>query len=61
MDIIVNRVNSFNSMYHMVRDCAYIVRTKEKISLPKNVVGLIKARSSLLRSGAYVESAIWDA
>lgn len=52
---------SDDNMYHMVRDGAYIVRIKEKINLPKNIVGLIKARSSLLRSGAYIESAIWDA
>jgi len=51
---------SEDNMYHLVRYIPYIVKIRERVNLPKNVMALIKTRSSLLRSGAYIEGAVWD-
>lgn len=39
----------------------YIIRLKERINLPKNIMAITKPRSSLIRNGVYIQSAIWDA
>ncbi|RLE55333.1 MAG: deoxyuridine 5'-triphosphate nucleotidohydrolase [Candidatus Methanomethylicota archaeon] len=39
---------------------AYKVRFNEVISVPENMVGIALPRSSLLRSGASIFSAVWD-
>ncbi|MCS7365709.1 MAG: deoxyuridine 5'-triphosphate nucleotidohydrolase [archaeon GB-1867-035] len=39
---------------------AYKVRFNEIISIPANVIGIGLPRSSLLRSGATIFSAVWD-
>jgi len=39
----------------------YKVAFNEVVNLPLNVVALCKTRSSLLRCGAFVETALWDA
>jgi len=49
-----------DNIYHLTRGISYIVKLRERVNLPKNIVGLIKSRSSLIRSGIYVESAVWD-
>lgn len=51
---------SSDNMYHLSRDVSYIIRIRERVNLPKNIIALIKTRSSLLKSGAYIESAVWD-
>lgn len=51
---------SEDNIYHLARGNAYVVRIRERVNLPKNVVALIKSRSSLIRSCAYVEGAVWD-
>ena len=40
---------------------AYVVTYNEIIHLPKDVVALAKPRSSLIRSGVNINTAVWDA
>ena len=40
---------------------SYIVTFNEKINMPDNLIALARPRSSILRSGASIESAVWDA
>ena len=40
---------------------AYIVTFNEIVNLPNNVMALARPRSSLLRSGITVNTAVWDA
>ena len=40
---------------------AYIVTFNEIVHLPKNVMALARPRSSLLRCGVTVDTAVWDA
>jgi dUTP pyrophosphatase len=40
---------------------AYLVRYAERVNLPRDVLALGKPRSSLLRCGAHLGSAVWDA
>lgn len=39
---------------------AYLVRYKEYIKIPKNTIALTIPRSSLLRMGATIHTAVWD-
>ncbi len=39
----------------------YLVTYNEVVNLPKNIMALAKPRSSLLRCGVSIHSAIWDA
>jgi dUTP pyrophosphatase len=41
--------------------CAYIVTFNEIIHLPNDVMALGRPRSSLLRCGVTIDSAVWDA
>ena len=38
----------------------YLVTFNEAVSIPKTIAALARPRSSLLRSGATVETALWD-
>jgi dUTP pyrophosphatase len=49
-----------DNIYHLSANKSYIIKLRENINLPKNIAALIKSRSSLIRSGAYIESAVWD-
>ena len=40
---------------------AYIITYNEIIHLPKNVIALARPRSSLLRCGVNINTAVWDA
>ena len=40
---------------------AYIITYNEIVHLPKNIMALAKPRSSLLRCGVTVNTAVWDA
>ena len=40
---------------------AYKIRTNEVVNLPKDLVMLAFPRSSLLRMGAFAQTAVWDA
>ncbi len=39
---------------------AYIVRYKEYVKIPENMIALTIPRSSLLRMGATIHTAVWD-
>jgi len=39
---------------------AYVIRFNEKVCLPKDILSLIFPRSSLMRSGAILYTAVWD-
>lgn len=39
----------------------YLITYNEVVNLPRNVMALVKPRSSLLRCGVSVHSAVWDA
>lgn len=39
---------------------AYIVRYEQIIGIPDNCVGLVKPRSSVMRAGGMVNTAVWD-
>ena len=38
----------------------YIIRYREEISIPEGHIGFLYPRSSLLRNGAMVNTAVWD-
>jgi len=40
---------------------AYKVLTNEVVSLPRDLIGVAFARSSLLRMGAFTQTGVWDA
>ena len=40
---------------------AYKIRTNETVNLPKDLIAISFPRSSLLRMGAFVQNAVWDA
>ena len=40
---------------------SYLITLNEVVNLPKNVMALARPRSSLLRSGVAVHTAVWDA
>ena len=44
---------------HLEPGC-YLVTFNEAVSIPKTIAALARPRSSLLRSGATVETALWD-
>jgi len=46
--------------YWQLEAGSYIVRFTEVINIPLNAVGIILPRSSLLRIGATIYSALWD-
>ncbi len=39
----------------------YLVTYNETVKIPKNMIAIGRPRSSLLRSGVTIESAVWDA
>ncbi len=51
---------SEDNIYHLTANNIYIIKLREKINLPKNIAALTRPRSSLMRSGIYIESAVWD-
>lgn len=40
---------------------AYVIGYREKVNLPTNVMAFARPRSTLLRSGVAIHSAVWDA
>lgn len=49
----------FEDEIHLRPGC-YRIRFNEIVSIPKNMVAIARPRSSLIRSGATVETAVWD-
>ena len=39
---------------------AYLVHYNEEVNIPENVLGIVFPRSSLMRMGATLQSAVWD-
>ena len=39
----------------------YLIRYQEFVKIPTNVIGLVLPRSSLMRIGAMINTAVWDA
>ena len=44
----------------MLKQGSYLVTFNEIVSIPKDIAALARPRSSLLRSGATLETAVWD-
>ena len=44
----------------MLEQGSYLVTFNEIVSIPKDIAALARPRSSLLRSGATLETAVWD-
>ena len=40
---------------------AYVITYREKVNLPRDLMALARPRSSLLRSGVAIHTAVWDA
>ena len=40
---------------------AYVIRYRERVNLPNDVMAFARPRSSLLRSGVAIHTAVWDA
>ncbi|HCG90612.1 MAG TPA: deoxyuridine 5'-triphosphate nucleotidohydrolase [Dehalococcoidia bacterium] len=50
-----------NDDYYNILPGSYIVTINEVVNLPNHIMCLARPRSSLLRSGISVETAVWDA
>ena len=44
----------------MLESGAYIIQYEQTIRIPKNAAGLVLPRSSLMRMGAHIFTALWD-
>lgn len=53
--------NTSENPYYALKPGAYSIILKQKMNLPKNIVAIVKPRSSLIRNSAYIESGAWDA
>jgi len=51
---------SLHSDYYFLKKGAYVITFNEVINLPKDLIGLLRSRSSLIRSGAVIFSSLWD-
>ncbi len=40
---------------------AYVIAARERVNLPKDLLALARPRSTLLRSGVAIHTAVWDA
>lgn len=47
--------------YYELTKGPYLITLNEIVNLPKNIMALARPRSSLLRSGVSIHTAIWDA
>lgn len=55
----IYEIKSNNGAFCLKRG-TYIVRYLEKITIPKGVAGLMMPRSSLMRCGSMLNTALWD-
>ncbi len=46
--------------YYYLPIGVYVIRYKEYVKIPDNCIGIVLPRSSLLRMGATIYSAVWD-
>ncbi|RLE60458.1 MAG: deoxyuridine 5'-triphosphate nucleotidohydrolase [Thermoprotei archaeon] len=54
------RLKEFENGRYVLKPGAYLVRFGEIIKVPSDCVGIFLPRSSLLRMGATIQSALWD-
>lgn len=59
-EIPPSAVSDAESTYYLPPG-AYVVRYGETVRVPSNHIGFILPRSSLMRNGAMLHSAVWDA
>ncbi len=55
------KVLSAREGQYILRPDTYLVTYNETLCIPKNMIAIGRPRSSLLRSGVTIESAVWDA
>lgn len=55
----VEEIEMDNGVYHLMPG-AYKIRYKEVVRVPNNAIALAIPRSTLLRSGATIYTAVWD-
>lgn len=55
----VEEVEADNDVYHLMPG-AYKIRYREIVKVPNNAIALAIPRSTLLRSGATIYTAVWD-
>ncbi|MEM5875362.1 MAG: deoxyuridine 5'-triphosphate nucleotidohydrolase [Candidatus Aenigmatarchaeota archaeon] len=51
---------SLQQDYYFLKKGAYLITFNEIVNIPGDLIGLLRARSSLIRSGAVVFSSLWD-
>lgn len=59
-DIFNEKENRYYQCYNL-KPGVYAVVIKQRVNLPKDVIALTISRSSLTRSGVYIQFAVWDA
>jgi dUTP pyrophosphatase len=57
----VEEIKPNNKGYFFLNQGSYKISYNEIINLPLNIIGISKSRSSLLRCGCMIISAVWDA
>ena len=55
IEVETNTENNF-----VLKPGTYLVRYKELVAVPLNAIGLVLPRSTLLRMGANIDTAVWD-
>ena len=56
----IERLEFDKSDWIMLEQGSYLVTFNEIVAIPKDIAALARPRSSLLRSGATLETAVWD-
>jgi len=46
--------------YYVLEKGTYLITFNEIVNIPKDLVGFLRPRSTLVRSGAFVFSSLWD-
>ena len=52
-------VSDVNGLYSLEKG-TYIVQYNEKVEIPEDCIGLVLPRSSLMRCGSNIDTAVWD-
>ncbi|MEM1643082.1 MAG: deoxyuridine 5'-triphosphate nucleotidohydrolase [Desulfurococcaceae archaeon] len=56
---IYNQILPEKDSFHL-NPGSYVIRYAEEVSIPSNCIGLAIPRSSLIRMGAFIATAVWD-
>lgn len=57
---VIPKYKKLNSTVWFLRNGAYLIRYNEYIRVPPNAIAIVLPRSSLLRMGATIYTALWD-